>query len=82
MSERDAGPSGYPRRRPPPEWVEETGDSVFPHEDRYAPGDAHDGRTEPDHDAGWDHPTRPDQGPYGYRPGDEHRTLVQPGRYP
>jgi hypothetical protein len=67
--------------------VEETGDSVFPHEDRHAPPGrggpgVHDGRTEPDHQAGWDwdHDTRPDAGLYGYRPGDEHRTLVQPGR--
>jgi hypothetical protein len=95
VSERDAAEGGQ-RRKPPPEWSQATGDSVFP---RARPdAGVHDGRTEPDHDDGWndgwndgpwDHPTRIDGGAGGSRdwdhptrpgPGAE-RTLLQPG-YP
>jgi hypothetical protein len=87
VSEPDAGAGEFRRRRPPPEWVEETGDSVFSRPTNPGTGAYHDGRTEPDRNAwdqrtrvdgygapgAWDHPTHPDR--YA------ERTRVQPG-YP
>lgn len=62
MSEPEPRAGEPRRRRPPPEWVEETGDSVFSQPAN--PGGrgrppTHDGRTVPDPYGDWDHPTRP-----------------------